>query len=81
MRTGKTQQQIDYIKEHINKGETMFVGGLKDPKEYLERLGEGYSAEESFRTRNIDITFDDILGYTTFTGGEKIKTGYIFRKI
>jgi len=48
MRSGKTQQQIEYIKEHLNKGETMFVGGMEDPKDYLNRLGEGYVAEEVF---------------------------------
>ena len=77
MRTGKTQQQIDYIKEHLNKGEIMFVGGMKDPTDYLNRLGEEYSAEESFRTTNINMNLED----TYFTGGEKIKTGYIFRKL
>lgn len=81
MRTGKTQQQIEYIKERLNKGETMFVGGMEDPTDYLNRLGEGYIAEESFRTTNINLTFMDDLQNIFYTGGEKIKTGYIFRKI
>lgn len=81
MRTGKTQKQIDYIKEHLNKGETMLVGGMEDPKDYLNKLGEGYVAEESFRTISIKLMQDDISGTIYWDDIEKIKTGYIFRKL
>ena len=77
MRTGKTQQQVDNLRKLLQEGRVIHIGGMKDPTDYLNRLGEEYSAEESFRTTNINMNLED----TYFTGGEKIKTGYIFRKL
>lgn len=81
MRTGKTQQQIEIIKDCLSRNETVFIGGMEDPTDYLNRLGEGYVAEESFRTTNINLMQDDISGTIYWDGGKKIKTGYKFSKI
>lgn len=82
MRTGKTQQQIDYIREHLNKGETIFMGGMKDPTDYLNRLGEGYSAQPHYAKRSIplEITYSDFYRIDTI---EYLPTvcGYVFRKV
>ena len=66
MRTGKTEKQITEIKEQIDNNKTVLIAGLKTPTDYLNRLGEGYVAEESFRS---------------IFGAEKVKTGYIFKKM
>lgn len=66
MRTGKTEKQISEIKEQLDNNKTALVAGLKAPTDYLNRLGDGYVAEESF---------------SSIFGAEKVKTGYIFRKL
>ena len=65
MKTGKTEKQITEIKKQLDNNQTVLVAGLKNPYNYLERLGDGYIAEESFSS-----TFSE----------EKVKTGYIFKK-
>lgn len=66
MRTGKTEKQITEIKEQLDNNKTVLIAGLKTPTDYLNRFGEGYVAEESFRS---------------IFGAEKVKIGYIFRKL
>lgn len=81
MRTGKTEKQIVGLKEQLDNNQTVLVAGLKEPSNYLERLGEGYTAEESFVVRQPTRTYDEISGAIYWSGGEKVKTGYIFKKV
>lgn len=81
MRACKTENQILEIKKQLDNNQTVLVGGLKNPSDYLNRLGNGYVAEESFRTQNMIRVYDEISGAVYWSGGEKVKTGYIFRKI
>jgi hypothetical protein len=81
MRIGKTEKQIIELKEQLDSNQTILVAGLKEPSNYLERLGKGYIAEESFVTRQQTRTYDEISGAIYWTDGEKIKTGYIFKKL
>lgn len=81
MRTGKTEKQIAEIKEQLDNNKTVLVAGLKTPTDYLNKLGDGYVAEESFRTQNMIRVYDEISRAVYWDGGEKVKTGYIFRKL
>lgn len=80
MRIGKTEKQIIELKKQLDNTQTVLVAGLKNPSDYLERLGEGYTAEESFTTIQQTRTYDEISGAIYWSGGEKVKTGYIFKK-
>jgi len=66
MRTGKTEKQIMEIKKQLDNNQTVLVAGLKNPSNYLERLGDGYIAKESF---------------SSIFSAEKVKTGYTFKKL
>lgn len=81
MRAGKTEKQIVELKEQLNNNQIVLVAGLKEPSNYLERLGEGYTVEESFITRQQTEVYDEISGAVYYSGGEKVKTGYIFKKL
>jgi hypothetical protein len=65
MRVGKTAKQIEELKQQLDEGKTILVVGLKSSEDYLNRLGEGYVAEESF---------------SSVFGAEKVRTGYLFKK-
>ena len=41
MRTSKTEKQITEIKKQLDNSQTVLVAGLKNPSNYLERLGDG----------------------------------------
>lgn len=38
MRTGKTQMQIGMLAKSLNEGQSVFIAGMKEPKDYIDRL-------------------------------------------
>lgn len=60
MRTGKTEKQITEIKERLDNNKTVIIAGLKTPTDYLNRLGEGYVAEQKLEQIAKQLQKEDI---------------------
>ena len=84
MRTGKTQLQIAMLAKSLNNGDSVFVAGMKDPKDYTERLFRDFGiivvTEPKYVTKNTETVFEDTPPYRVWeTKYEPLLTGYEFR--
>ena len=43
MRVGKTQMQIGMLAKSLNEGQSVFIAGMKDPKDYIDRLARDFN--------------------------------------
>jgi len=86
MRTGKTQASLQILVEQLDKGNSVFVAGMKDPKEYTERLfkehGLVVETNPHYVTKNTETILEDVPPYRVWeTKYEPQLTGYEFKKI
>lgn len=86
MRTGKTHEQVSLLAKSLNEGNSVFVAGIKNPKDYINRLFKDFGivtlTEPHYVTRNYEITFEDTYPFRVWeSGGESKLTGYEFSKI
>ena len=63
MRTGKSNQQIAMIATRLNEGKSVFVAGIKNPKDYIERLFKTFGivviTEPHYITKNTEIVLEE----------------------
>jgi len=86
MRTGKRKMQIEMLAKSLNEYKSVFIAGIKNPKEYTERLFKDFGitvvTEPHYVKRNYNITFEDIPPYRVCeSGGEEKLTGFEFKKL
>ena len=84
MRIGKTQLQIAMLAKSLNNGDSVFVAGMKDQKDYTERLFKDFGivvvTEPHYVTKNTETVFEDTPPYRVWeTKYEPQLTGYEFR--
>lgn len=72
MRAGKTQKQVEELKQQLDEGKVILIAGLKSSEDYLNRLGEGYEAV---------AVFSSFAPKGLKRSAENVKIGYKFRKI
>jgi len=85
MRAGKTHQQIAMLAKSLNEDKSVFVAGIKSPKEYINRLYKDFgivvTTEPHYLTKDTEIVLEDTPPYRVWeTKYEPILTGYEFRK-
>lgn len=85
MRTGKVQASLQTIVEQLIKGNSVFVAGIKDPKEYIKRIFIEYSlvveTTPHYITKNTETVLEDIPPYRIWeTKYESQLTGYEFKR-
>jgi hypothetical protein len=86
MRTGKTHQQIAMLAKSLSEDKSVFVAGMKNPKEYTDRLFKDFgievTTEPHYITKDTEIVLEDVPPYRVWeTKYEPILTGYEFKKI
>ena len=84
MRTGKTHEQIAMLAKSLNEENSVFVAGIKDSKEYAERLFRDFNivviTEPHYVTKNTETILEDVPPYRVWeTKYEPQLTGYEFR--
>lgn len=84
MRTGKTHQQIAMLAKSLNEGNSVFVAGIKDPKDYIERLFRDFNIVVQtiphYVTKDTERVLEDVPPYRVWeTKYEPLLTGYEFR--
>ena len=85
-RYGKTHHQIGMLANYLNEDKSVFVAGMKDPKDYIERLfrdfGIAVITEPHYITKDTELVLEDIPPYRAWeTKYEPQLTGYEFKKI
>lgn len=86
MRTGKTHEQVLLLAKSLNKGNSVFVVGIKNPKDYIDRLFKDFGivslTEPRYITKDTEIVLEDVPPYRVWkTRYEPQLTGYEFTKI
>lgn len=86
MRTGKTHVQISLLVKSLNENKSVFVGGMKSPKDYIERLFKDFGivviTEPHYITKDTEIVLEDVPPYRVWeTKYEPILTGFEFKKL
>lgn len=83
MRTGKTHQQIAMIAKSLNEDKSVFIAGMKNPKEYTERLfiefGIAVTTEPHYVTKDTELFLEEDGVWETKY--EPQLTGFEFKKI
>lgn len=77
--------QIEMLVKSLSEGKSVFVAGMKNPKEYSERLFKDFgitvTAKPCYVTKDTEIVLEDIPPYRVWeTKYEPILTGYEFKK-
>lgn len=86
MRTGKTHVQIAMLVKSLNEDKSVFVAGMKDPKDYTERLFRDFGivviAEPHYITKDTEIVLEHVPPYRAWeTKYDPQLTGYEFKKV
>ena len=84
MRTGKTQMQIGMLAKSLNEGESVFIAGMKDPKDYIDRLFKDFGIvviiEPRYIAKDTEIVLEHVPPYRVWeTKYEPTLTGYEFK--
>lgn len=78
MRTGKTQASLQTIFEQLNKGNSVFVAGMENPKDYTERLFRDFKINVLATPHYVTPHLTNKFHLTEYL---PILTGYEFRKV
>lgn len=86
MRAGKTQMQVEILAESLNEGKLVFIMGMKNPKEYTERLFKDFgitvTTKPCYTIKETEIVLEDVPPYRAWeTKYEPILAGYEFKKL
>lgn len=86
MRTGKTHKQIAMLAKSLNDGKSVFVAGLKNSKEYTDRLFKDFNivvdTTPHYVKKDTEITLEHLPPYRVWeTKYEPQLTGYEFKKL
>lgn len=86
MRTGKTHVQISMLAKSLNEGKSVFVAGIKNPKDYTERLfrdfGITVTTEAHHITKDTELVLEHVPPYRAWeTKYEPQLTGFEFKKV
>ena len=84
-RYGKTYHQIGMLAKYLNEDKSVFIAGMVNPKDYIERLSRDFGitviAEPKYVTKNTEIILEDVPPYRGWKKEhEPLLTGYEFRK-
>ena len=84
-RYGKTHHQIGILAKYLNEDKSVFIAGMINPKDYIERLSRDFGitviAEPKYVTKNTEIILEDVPPYRGWKKEhEPLLTGYEFRK-
>ena len=84
-RYGKTHHQIGMLAKYLNEDKSVFITGMKNPKNYTERLSRDFGivviAEPKYITKDTEIILEDVPPYRSWKKEyEPLLTGYEFRK-
>jgi len=86
MRTGKTHVQIAMLAKSLNEDKSVFIAGMKNPKDYIERLFRDFGitviTEPHYIVKDTEIVLEHVPPYRVWeTKYEPHLTGYEFRKL
>lgn len=84
-RYGKTHHQIGMLAKYLNEDKSVFIAGMINPKDYIERLSRDFGitviAEPKYVTKDTKIILEDVPPYRGWKKEhEPLLTGYEFRK-